>query len=591
MLSLKGKGIGITKSHVRTYAAIQPQGNKLATSKGRLAVETAANAGASTSLSAAGGSNTANQDGFLTGLMTDSGQQLLKIFRDMYHNDAIAGSAVDLQSELPFSEFDLYGVDDKKLDVYQSSVAQLNLRSAAAQMTRHYLVDGAYTSTLVYDKQKKVFRDQVPYALENIKLNFSPLLSQDPVITAKVSSEQRKFLSQTDGAYEKLQRDIPTPLLEALKGGEFELDPLSTIFLARRPFLTNPEPTSYLRRCLPAYLIEKTLYRGTLFEVGRRQRANVHVAAGDDLWEPTPEELSMLANVFQQTDLDPMGAIVVTRNAININEFRQAGDFLKWMDVFDILTTVKMKALGISDAFLSQDSTYSNADNALVIFMENQNAYRDFFTHSVFYNKLFPLIAVINEFFKSTKKQETAASSGNAGLGVRLKEVNDYSQLETPRVRWRKRLTAGNDSNLFESLEKMSEKGIPVPLRLWIAASGVDSDTLLNELKDDARLKKEMDKFGGSSSEKDSDMMTEFSSLRKPRLLAEDFGVLSEAHTEDSQGRRHYAMNQTKAHRKINEMIARSAARLAANETYFRIHRDLVKAGLLNGPARELRAA
>ncbi len=576
MLSIRGRGIARNSNGVSVYS--KPSVETASVSASRPRLETAS--ASSTSLSAAGGSNTANQDGFLTGLMSENAVGLNKIHRDMYFNDAICGSAVDLQAELPFSEFDLYGVKDDRLEKYVKAIEQLNLRSSAPQMTRHYLVDSVYTSTLVYDKNKKAFRDQIPYAFSDLKFEYPPLLSQDPIITAKVGPEVKKFLNGGTPNHESLLKVIPAPLLDALKGGEFQLDPLSTIYLARRPFLGS-EPISYLRRCVPAYLLEKTLYRGTLFEVGRRQRANVHVQAGDDLWEPTPEELSALANVFQQTDLDPMGAIVVTRNAINVSEFRQAGDFLKWMDVFDILTTIKLKGLGISDAFLSSDSTYSNADNALVIFMENQNAYRDFWTHCVLYNRLFPLIATTHGFKKSAKETAT-----DVGLG--LKTINDSSLLDTPQVRWRKRLTAGNDGNMFESLEKMTEKGVPVPMRLWIAASGLDPDTLLNELRDDERLTAEFKKFKSGSGGDDSSMM-EMSGLRRPGgLLSADFGSLTDAHYEDSQGRRHYAMNQTRAHRAINEKIAKAAARLAVNETYARVHKDLVKAGLLKGQAREL---
>jgi len=591
MLSIKGKGIGITASRLTTYSSPEPIGSKLSSRAPRM--ETASG-GASTSLSAAGGSNTANQDGFLTGLMSDNMAQLNKMHRDMYSNDAICGSAVDLQSALPFSDFDIFGVSEDRIEAFQSAIAQLNLRSSAEHMTRHYMVDGAYASTLVFDKATTTFRDQIPYEFQNLKFDWSPLLSQDPVITAKVGTETKKFLSADGQHHRSLLKSVPAPLLRALKEGEFELDPLSTIFLARRPFM-HGGCVSYLRRCLPAYLIEKTLYRGTLFEVGRRQRANVHVQAGDDLWEPTPEELSALANVFQQTDLDPMGAIVVTRNAITVGEFRQAGDFLKWTDVFDILTTIKLKALGISDSFLSSDSTYSNADNALVIFMENQNAYRDFWTHTVLTNKIFPLIATVKGYYKGGQ-QGKREQANDSGTGLAIKTVNDTSKLDIPQVRWRKRLTAGNDQNLFDSLEKMAEKGIPVPYRLWIAASGLDASTLLNELSDNDNLEKQFDQYRkpgdipGAVGD-DSSMMTEMSSLRKPPRLVADWGNLSDAHYEDSQGRRHYSMNQTQANRRINETIAKAAARLAVEDTYLRVHKDLVAAGLLRGKSKEVRQA
>ena len=145
---------------------------------------------------------------------------------------------------------------------------------------------------------------------------------------------------------------------------------------------------------------------------------------------------------------------IVTKNS--------AGDFVKWTDLYDQTTSMKLKSLGISDAFLSSDSTFNNAEQAVAVFMDNLAAYRSLFTHAVFTNKLFPLIAMAKGFFK--EKVETAN-------GLSIKKVNDYSQLDIPKVRWNKRLSASSDENMMASLEALSQKGVPIPMRLWIAAT------------------------------------------------------------------------------------------------------------------------
>lgn len=317
-------------------------------------VETASS-GSTTLMSSAAAANTNVAEGYLTGMVAEDSPLLLDAYRDMYYNDSICGSAVDLWSELPFSDFQLFGLPEDQLEVYRSAIARLNIRSACSQMTRQYLVDGSYTATLVFDNKTTQFTDQIPYATEDLTFDDSPLFSQDPVITAKIGKRFDKFLNETTPEWQNLRKSVPAKLLEALKSGEFVLDPLSTIYLARRTMATQPA-VSYLKRCLPIYMLEKVLYRGTLFELSRRQRANVLVTAGDDMWEPTVDELSALANLFQQSDLDPMGALIVTRNSVNVSEFRSGGDFVKWTDVYDQTTSMKLKALGISDAFLSSDS-------------------------------------------------------------------------------------------------------------------------------------------------------------------------------------------------------------------------------------------
>ena len=550
-----GKKLGVKGGKVVAYTQPHPSTNRYGVKVSRHQ-ETAAT-GATTKLSMAASANTNVAEGYMTGLVTDNERELVNAYRDMYYNDSICGSAVDLWSELPFSDFQVYGLPEDKLEVYNSALARLNLRSACSQITRQYLVEGSYTATLVFDQKNTQFIDQIPYAYEDLTFEESPLLSQDPVITAKVSRRFDEFLNNTSPEWNNLRKVVPSQLLNALKSGEFVLDPLSTLHLARRTFPSD-KPVSYLKRCLPIYMLEKVLYRGTLFELSRRQRANVLVTAGDDIWEPTPEELTAIANLFQQSDLDPMGALIVTRNGINIQEFRSAGDFVKWTDLYDQTTSMKLKSLGISDAFLSSDSSYSNAEQAVAVFMDNLAAYRSLFTHAVFTNKLFPLIAMAKGFFK--EKVETAN-------GLSIKRVNDYSQLDIPKVRWNKRLSASSDENMMASLEALSQKGVPIPLRLWIAASGMDPANLLADLEDDQEFRDELSKIAPSQGEDEleglelssiSPLSTKSDGLRK---LVKS-GELSDAVRIGGDGKIHHIPNQAKAHREVNEKIMRAVQKL-----------------------------
>ena len=79
---------------------------------------------------------------------------------------------------------------------------------------------------------------------------------------------------------------------------------------------------SMFRRVVPIYLLEKMLYRGTISESQRRQRAIMHIQAGSETWTPINTELQGLVALFQQADLDPTGAIVATRNDVNVGEVR-----------------------------------------------------------------------------------------------------------------------------------------------------------------------------------------------------------------------------------------------------------------------------
>jgi hypothetical protein len=136
---------------------------------------------------------------------------------------------------------------------------------------------------------------------------------------------------------------------------------------------------SILQRLLPIYLMEKPIFRGTIEQAYRRRRSILHLSVGDgEDWLPTNTELTDIANLFNQADVDPDNAVVATPTGINANELRQGGDFWKSGDLYDFSSTAKMRALGINDSFLSGDSNFSTLEATLSVFMEQMRAYREF---------------------------------------------------------------------------------------------------------------------------------------------------------------------------------------------------------------------
>ena len=161
-------------------------------------------------------------------------------------------------------------------------------------------------------------------------------------------------------------------------------------------------------------------------------------------------------------------------------------------------------------------------------------------------------------FFK--EKVETAN-------GLSIKKVNDYSQLDIPKVRWNKRLSASSDENMMASLEALSQKGVPIPLRLWIAASGMDPANLLADLEDDQEFRDELSKIAPSQGEDEleglelssiSPLSTKSDGLRK---LVKS-GELSDAVRIGGDGKIHHIPNQAKAHREVNEKNMRAVQKL-----------------------------
>lgn len=473
-------------------------------------------------------------DTMLNGVIGDNEKSNLRFYRDIYHHDQIPGAAVDLISTMPFSDFTLEGCEDKsRTDKYTAAIESLNFKTLLPEMAIDHLVTGSVTATPVYKASTKKFVDLIAWRSEDCTVTPAPFLGVDPLITVRPSAEVKTFLNSQADYFVKMRSRMNPKMLAALSNDEIELDPLTTIYVPRKTFTYNHTGTSYYKRILPLYLIEKSLYRGTLIEAGRRQRSLLHLPMGDDMWEPTPEEMQAIVSLFQQADLDPLGAIVGTRSSVSPVELRQGGDFWKYHDLVEATASMKLRALGISESFLSGDATYNSMEVSLSVFVENLRAYRNMMTQKIFYGKLFPLIAYSNGFTKkahdSSKKSETSNLSG-----IELKHgLNDATMLDMPRIHWEKALRPEADQAYLEVLGTLKEQGVPIGLATWAAAGGMTTEQLVKEAEADKELKQTLarilgDDFNSNPNAKDSDQ-GEFSSLgvfgrrRRRSLLSRTF--------------------------------------------------------------------
>lgn len=503
----------------------------------------------------------ANQN-LLDGLVPVQEDLLRRYYRDIYYHDAVGGSAADMISTFPYSEFSLTGCTPERIEKYQESMVRLNIRTLMPEATLGYLVEGAYCASLIFNQKDKVFIDLISYPIDDCEIDHLPFYSTDPVITVRTNEQLRKFLNSDHKQVKALKSILPRKLLEVMNSSHFELDPLTCLYIQRKT-LPGAEPTSWLKRMLPTYLIEKTLYRGTLVEAMRRQRSMLHIQMGDDTHEFTPEEMAETVNQFQMADLDPLGAIVGTRNNVQAAEIRQGGDFWKWTDNIDVLTPIKLRALGISEAFLSGDSTYSNVETGMSVFMENMDALRSFMTYEVLTNKVFPIVAVSNDFFKDGKKVSTEDR-------VKMQyQVSNHNDLDIPTVRWHKRLEAKSEENMMELLDTLSQKGFPVPLRMWAAAAKVDLNQLYQDLEQDKLIKEKLAKITGKPFKEPMQGGDEFASLRgmtqqlsRMPILARSFGDGNEVKGETKTGKAKFILNQRKAQAEMNAIIAQATKAL-----------------------------
>jgi hypothetical protein len=535
---------------------------------------------------------TIDTDPMLVGLMTNNTNILYALYRDIYYNDPVGGSAVDLLSQLPFGDFSLGGIEnDKILRVYNENVERLGCKTLIPEMSVDYLVLGMHCHSLLYDRSKKMFVDVMPYAPENITVQTLPFYSQEPIINATFSEQHKRVLQGTSPRLQRLKKLVGSEVFEKISRGSVELEPLSTTYIPRKTFSDTDMGVSYYRRLLPLYLIEKNLYRGTLVESARRQRGIMHLTMGDgDNWIPNPADMEFMVDLFMNADIDPLGGIVATRMGVNVEEIRQGGDFWKVTDFSDSVLSQKLRALSISEAFLSGDANYNVNDNSMTVFIETMRSYREMMTRKFFYEKIFPLVSMINGYAINTKGKiiTNERLMDQMDPEEALYAMNDGSRLLIPSVSWSKQLKPEGDQAYMDMLTAMSEKGVPVPLRVMAAAGGLNLDELLKQQDDDLSIRKKMQEYSakiealrpkesaeeeGGDDLEDEEMEAEASAAfavlpqvrsavqngrGKPSLLGRDFGDSGELFDTTPTGKRKLIIDQKSAQERVNRRIAKA---------------------------------
>lgn len=453
-----------------------------------------------------------------------------RLYRDIYLHDATCGSAIAMRSTLPFSPFTITGLrDEKLLDVFVQSVESMNMAALLPQLSTEIDVFGAFLASMAWDETKKRYTGISPHNLDLAKFEQIPAFGIDPKISITLSAEIIASLKKTEFMTrygEFIPDDVKKFATESgSKGGNssgsvgIELTPEHTIFIPRSGQLRDFTGMSYLRRVLPAWLYEKALIMGVHDQVYKRQRGALHISVENtEDWVADQDEMNTIASLFLSADMDPMGAVVVTRSGVTTNEVRQGGDFWRWDEAYGQIETIKLRALGISESFVTGEANYNSMEQSLSVFMEQIRDYRARITQEVFYGKMFPMIAFKNGITKrkyGRARRGEVASYGETRMGYdrhgelyamvgsalgRHMETADGtnplnfnpSEFVVPQIQWHKRLMPEADTEYIAMLQSMQDLGLPINIRGLAAAGGANIDDIVNGIDEDIRVREKI---------------------------------------------------------------------------------------------------
>jgi len=428
-------------------------------------------------------------------------------YREIYLMDAVSGPVVDMMSMLPWSDYSILGVSDPKIKaLYESSLEELSIQRLMKLFLTSNMVLGRGVGSLVFDKSRGIFTDCILYNASEAEIIPIPFIGYDPKINIKLSKEFKKWLNSTDTRDIEARKELPPEDIKLMLGsGKIELEPLKTIYVTRT-HLPGSEGVSVFSRILPIWLLEKCLLRGTILASTRRQKSILHITMGSDDVDYDLSQYQSVAELFANADRDPLGAAVVTRPDVTVSEVKSPTDLWSHSSESDGFTQAKLRALGVSDSFLSGDATYSNQENTIGLMLENLRDQRQELTRAIIRDKIFLSLAKYHNFRERTQAErdhkiqydvKSNKAKRNAFLYkfAQLTGSRNMAEISTyviPDLKWTKDLTPTGSSSELSLMKELKDSGIPLPAAMLATAAGADIDTIVSSYEDDLKVREKM---------------------------------------------------------------------------------------------------
>lgn len=426
---------------------------------------------------------------------------LHQLWRRIYLRDPIAGPAVDFWRELPWSDFTLTGVEDKEqLKIFQNCLNALHITNWLPDITGEFLTLGKLCMHFLWNSQKGYYDDLIIHNPDHIEVAKSPVVNQPIKVDLKPTDEHLNFINSTDPRDVMARKQLDPAVLRMLANNQpIPLDPKNTIYLPRRAFAYDVDGISIYSRIVYLVALERPLFTSSVLAARRRAGPVTQIIAGNDEWEPTPEELDALATAWLEAEEDAVSAVMATRNDVQIQRAVSSlqSDMWKISDEYQFISEAKMKALGISDAFLSGDANINTMEQALSILLERIRSHRALITNMVIRDKIFREIAVANDFVKRSQAEldHRVRKSSSKSIIKKAAETGDEEELIIPTVQWHKKLMPNADEAMLQLLQAAEEHGLPVTLRDWAAATNIDLEGALKQTDEDLATRKRVSAY------------------------------------------------------------------------------------------------
>jgi hypothetical protein len=405
------------------------------------------------------------------------------IWREIYKRDPAIAVSTDMYSELPWSSFELMGIDDKSIrQLYEDMFTKLNIVPKLPSFTRDYYVTGELILHNIFNSTQGIWERVIPHNPDYVRVEGIGLVTEQPLLWLLPTPEIKRLVNSTDPRVKKLQKLIPREIINSFRANkEVPLDPLNTTFIPRLNCSTDLRGTSIYTRLFRVVMYEDFIVNASL-AVAQRNAAPLRIfKLGDPNsgWLPDEDDEAAFIEMLSMAEADPMAAIVMHHN-VSAELVGVSDKVLLISREWDFIERVKLLAMGISKSFISGETSFASAVAGLQSLLERLSVLRLRFENDWIIKKIMEPVAEIHEFYKR-KPSEIEHR-------IRVKRPLEERELIVPKIKWKKSLDPAQDVAILNIWRDLRERGI-LSERTYASGAGVDIDTERKNLKEERIFK------------------------------------------------------------------------------------------------------
>lgn len=412
------------------------------------------------------------------------------LYRQIYRYDPIAGPALELATNMPWSEFNIGGITDRTIRrSYEQSYENLDIVSKLPWLSLDYNILGKVCGSLIWDERSGCWSQLLQQNPDFLQVTPVPFLDVQPIISMHIPPYLKSLANSIirTKKYQVDDKNLQDALNMILNNDRLELAEENTFYIARKASGADYLGTSIYSRIVGLILLESALMNANLTNAFRRAGPIRVVTPTDDTSYYNTEQLDALALMFMEADEDPAGSTIVLPRQMNVENLSSANaDQWRLFDDLEALNKAKLNGCGLSDSFINGDSSYGTTEINLNVFLERCKSHRTYFEKQLLINKIAKQQAIANGFYKRTKAE--------IDHNVRTTKKCD-ANLILPKIHWAKNLAPVGDTAFIDLLEKAEEKGLPITLRTWAGATNQDLTSEMDNLQQDIKERQEINKY------------------------------------------------------------------------------------------------